>query len=126
MSQITTHVLDTARGAPAAGVPVRLERLSGSGPGEAGPGEAGMGLAGTRELGRASTDADGRVSDLGPQRLPAGTYRLVFDTAGYFAQQRTAGFFPEVAVTFTVGGEGQHYHVPLLLSPFGYATYRGS
>jgi len=141
MSQITTHVLDTARGAPAAGVPVRLERVSGSGPGgagpggagpggagpgEAGPGEAGMGLAGTGELGRASTDADGRVSDLGPQRLPAGTYRLVFDTAGYFAQQRTAGFFPEVAVTFTVGGEGQHYHVPLLLSPFGFATYRGS
>jgi len=126
MSQITTHVLDTARGAPAAGVPVRLERVSGSGPGGAGPGEAGMGLAGTGELGRASTDADGRVSDLGPQRLPAGTYRLVFDTAGYFAQQRTAGFFPEVAVTFTVGGEGQHYHVPLLLSPFGFATYRGS
>jgi 5-hydroxyisourate hydrolase len=136
MSQITTHVLDTARGAPAAGVPVRLERVSGSGPGDAGPGEAGpglagtgfagTGLAGTGELGRASTDADGRVSDLGPERLPAGTYRLVFDTAGYFAQQRTAGFFPEVAVTFTVGGEGQHYHVPLLLSPFGYATYRGS
>ena len=111
MSTVTTHVLDTARGAPAVGVPVRLERVSGPGP---------------EEIGRASTDADGRVSDLGPQRLPAGTYRLVFDTAGYFARQRTAGFFPEVAVTFTVDGEGQHYHVPLLLSPFGYATYRGS
>jgi 5-hydroxyisourate hydrolase len=111
MSQITTHVLDTARGAPASGVPVRLEGVSGAGP---------------EEIGRASTDADGRVGEIGPQRLPAGTYRLVFDTARYFAQQGTAGFFPEVAVTFTVGGEGQHYHVPLLLSPFGYATYRGS
>ncbi len=126
MSTVTTHVLDTARGAPAAGVPVRLERVSGSGTEETGTGEAGTGLAGTEEIGRASTDADGRVSDLGPERLPAGTYRLVFDTAGYFAQQRTAGFFPEVAVTFTVDGQGQHYHVPLLLSPFGYSTYRGS
>jgi 5-hydroxyisourate hydrolase len=131
VSTVTTHVLDTARGAPAAGVPVRLERVSGSGAGEAGTGlagtgETGTGLAGTEEIGRASTDAGGRVSDLGPERLPAGTYRLVFDTAGYFAQQRTAGFFPEVAVTFTVDGEGQHYHVPLLLSPFGYSTYRGS
>jgi 5-hydroxyisourate hydrolase len=111
MTQITTHVLDTARGEPAPGVPVRLERVSGPGP---------------EEIGRASTDADGRVSHIGPERLPGGTYRLVFDTAGYFAEQRTAGFFPEVAVTFTVDAEGQHYHVPLLLSPFGYATYRGS
>jgi 5-hydroxyisourate hydrolase len=111
VTQITTHVLDTARGAPAAGVPVRLERVYGPGP---------------EEIGRASTGADGRVSGLGPERLPAGTYRLVFDTGGYFAQQGTAGFFPEVAVTFTVDGEGQHYHVPLLLSPFGFSTYRGS
>jgi 5-hydroxyisourate hydrolase len=111
MTQITTHVLDTARGAPAAGVPVRLESEPGVGP---------------AEIGRATTDADGRVSDIGPGYLPAGTYRLVFDTASYFAAQRTAGFFPEVAVTFTVDGGGQHYHVPLLLSPFGYATYRGS
>jgi 5-hydroxyisourate hydrolase len=111
MSQITTHVLDTARGQPAAGVAVRLERVSG---------------AGLEEIGRASTDADGRVRDIGPERLAAGTYRLVFGTAAYFAQQRTAAFFPEVAVTFTVDGEAQHYHVPLLLSPFGYTTYRGS
>jgi len=111
MSTVSTHVLDTARGAPAAGVPVRLESVSGAGP---------------EQIGRAGTDADGRVSHIGPERLPAGTYRLVFETAGYFARQRTAGFFPEVAVTFTVDGEGQHYHVPLLLSPFGYATYRGS
>ena len=111
MSTVTTHVLDTARGVPAAGVPVRLESVSG---------------AGQEEIGSASTDADGRVREIGPDRLPRGTYRLVFDTAAYFAQQRTAGFFPEVAITFTVGGDGQHYHVPLLLSPFGYATYRGS
>jgi 5-hydroxyisourate hydrolase len=131
VSTVTTHVLDTARGAPAAGVPVRLERVSGSGMGEAGPGGAGTGQAGTEEagteeVGRASTDADGRVRDLGPERLPAGTYRLVFDTAAYFGRQQTAGFFPEVAVTFSVDGGGQHYHVPLLLSPFGYSTYRGS
>jgi len=111
MSTVTTHVLDTARGAPAAGVPVRLEGVSG---------------AAAEEIARASTDADGRVQAIGPERLQAGTYRLVFDTGGYFARQGSAGFFPEVAVTFTVDGEGQHYHVPLLLSPFGYATYRGS
>jgi 5-hydroxyisourate hydrolase len=111
MSTVTTHVLDTARGQPAAGVAVRLERISGAGP---------------EEIGRASTDADGRVRDIGPERLAAGTYRLVFAAAPYFAQQRTAAFFPEVAITFTVDGEGQHYHVPLLLSPFGYTTYRGS
>jgi 5-hydroxyisourate hydrolase len=121
VSAITTHVLDTARGAPAAGVPVRLERVSGEDPGE---------------IGRASTDADGRVRDIGPERLGPGTYRLVFDVAGYFAgldqpgqpdqrDQREA-FFPEVAVTFTADGEAPHYHIPLLLSPFGYATYRGS
>ena len=127
VSAITTHVLDTARGAPAAGVPVRLERVSGENPGE---------------IGRASTDADGRVRDIGPERLRPGTYRLVFDVAGYFAGldqpgqpgqpgQRDRGdqreaFFPEVAVTFTADGEAPHYHIPLLLSPFGYATYRGS
>ena len=111
MTQVTTHVLDTARGEPAAGVPVRLQSVSGAGP---------------EEIGRASTDADGRVREIGPERLPPGTYRLVFDTAAYFAEQRTAGFFPEVTIAFTVDGDGQHYHVPLLLSPFGYATYRGS
>jgi 5-hydroxyisourate hydrolase len=111
MSTVSTHVLDTARGAPAPGVPVRLESVSG---------------AGCEEVGRASTDADGRVRDIGPDRLPPGTYRLVFGTAAYFDQQGAEGFFPEVAVTFTVDGEGRHYHVPLLLSPFGYTTYRGS
>jgi 5-hydroxyisourate hydrolase len=121
VSAITTHVLDTARGAPAAGVPVRLERVSGENPGE---------------IGRASTDADGRVRDIGPEQLGPGTYRLVFDVAGYFAgldqpdqrdqRDQRGAFFPEVAVTFTADGEAPHYHIPLLLSPFGYATYRGS
>ncbi len=115
VSAITTHVLDTARGAPAAGVPVRLERVSDGEP---------------AEIGRASTDSDGRVRDLGPERLRRGTYRLVFGVAEYFAglQQRDQrdAFFPEITVTFTADGETPRYHIPLLLSPFGYATYRGS
>jgi 5-hydroxyisourate hydrolase len=120
MTAITTHVLDTARGLPAAGVPVRLERIAGG--------------AAAAELGRARTDDDGRVTALGPPRLEPGTYRLVFDTAGYFSERTGAGlpqapappFFPEVAVTFTVDGRADHEHIPLLLSPFGYSTYRGS
>ena len=112
VSAVTTHVLDTARGTPAAGVPVRLERVSGAGP---------------EEIGRASTDADGRVRDLGPSQLRPGTYRLVFAVAEYFASlDQRDSFFPEVTVTFTADGAAPHYHVPLLLSPFGYATYRGS
>ena len=118
MTQVTIHVLDTARGEPAAGVPVRLQSVSGAGP---------------EEIGRASTDADGRVRDLGPSQLRPGTYRLVFGTAAYYASLRRPDqqdhrdpFFPEVAVTFTADGEAPHYHVPLLLSPFGYTTYRGS
>jgi 5-hydroxyisourate hydrolase len=112
VSAITTHVLDTARGTPAAGVPVRLERMSGGA---------------AAEIGRASTDADGRVRDIGPERLQAGTYRLVFGVGEYFAGQgQRDSFFPEVTVTFTADGKAAHYHVPLLLSPFGYATYRGS
>lgn len=114
VSAVTTHVLDTARGRPAAGVPVRLEQVSGPG---------------ATEIATAATDRDGRVSSLGPDRLPPGVYRLVFDTAAYFGG-RAAGareaFFPEVAVTFRIDGAALHYHVPLLLSPFGYSTYRGS
>ena len=119
MTAITTHVLDTARGRPAAGVPVRLERIA-------------DGAA--AELGRARTDGDGRVEALGPPRLEPGTYRLVFDTAEYFSERTRAEpahapgppFFPEVAVTFTVDCRAGHEHIPLLLSPFGYSTYRGS
>jgi 5-hydroxyisourate hydrolase len=107
MSAITTHVLDTARGVPAVDVAVRLERVD---------------AAGNIEMASACTDANGRVSELGPELIEPGTYRLVFDTAAY----ASGTFFPEVAVTFTVTDEGEHYHVPLLLSPFGYSTYRGS
>ncbi|WNB86547.1 hydroxyisourate hydrolase [Cellulomonas sp. ATA003] len=107
MSLVTTHVLDTALGRPAAGVPVDLEALD----------------DGTwRPLGHGVTDADGRVGDLGPAALPHGRYRLRFDTGTYFAG---TGFYPEVVVVFEVADDA-HHHVPLLLSPFAYSTYRGS
>jgi 5-hydroxyisourate hydrolase len=105
LTGITTHVLDTSRGRPAAGIPVVLERALDSG---------------WREVGRGTTDADGRVSDLLAARPDDGRYRLTFDTGAY------SRFYPEVTVTFVVGGGEEHYHVPLLLSPFGYSTYRGS
>lgn len=108
MSAVTTHVLDTAQGCPAQGVPVRLERADG------------------RVLATAATDTDGRIQDLGPQEVPAGTYRLVFGTASYFASTGEQGFFPEVTITFAITDPTQHHHVPLLLSPYGYSTYRGS
>jgi 5-hydroxyisourate hydrolase len=109
---ITTHVLDTARGRPAAGVPIVLERASGDG---------------WQELGRGATDADGRLRDLVAEGAPtgAGRYRLTFDTGAYFRDRGEAAFYPEVSVVFTVAAD-EHHHVPLLLSPFGYSTYRGS
>ncbi len=113
MSAITTHVLDTARGRPAQGVPVVLEaRVAGA----------------WNELGSARTDADGRVrAGLAPQaELKSGTYRLRFDTGAYFAVLGLEAFFPEVAITFTIRDATRDHHVPLLLSPFGYSTYRGS
>lgn len=108
---LSTHVLDAALGRPAAGVPVRLERQM------AGP-------AGWRLVASGHTDADGRLSDwVASADLRAGTHRLVFDTASYHGP---AAFYPEVAVTFTVADPAEHHHVPLLLSPFAYSTYRGS
>ena len=110
-SAVTTHVLDTTRGSPAPGVTVRLEAAR----------------AGTwTELGDGTTDADGRVRDLGPERLDPGTYRLTFDTGAYFQRLSTDTFYPEVQIAFSITAAGQHYHVPLLLSPFAYSTYRGS
>jgi 5-hydroxyisourate hydrolase len=103
---LSTHVLDASRGTPAAGVAVRLATMGG------------------QELAAAVTDADGRVRDLGA--LTAGGYRLVFATGEYFAASGQQGFYPEVIVTFTVTDPGQHHHVPLLLSPYAYSTYRGS
>lgn len=112
-SQITTHVLDTARGRPAAGVPLALYRGSEDGDWES--------------VASAITNDDGRAPALNaPQRLPAGVYRMHFDTAAYFDGLGVAGFYPYIDVVFTLDGSGEHYHVPLLLSPFGYSTYRGS
>ncbi len=106
---LSTHVLDTARGEPAGGVPVRLDRAV---------------AAGWAPVATGTTDPDGRLRDWVPAaHWRAGTYRLVFDTAAYLGPD---AFFPEVAVVFAVAEPGRHQHVPLLLSPFGYATYRGS
>lgn len=114
MSSITTHVLDTARGRPASGLAVVLEAQTSDG--------------GWTLVGKGTTDADGRVRELLPQSasLRAGLYRLTFDTQSYFAAQKLEGFYPQVTVVFAVRDPAQHYHVPLLLSPFGYSTYRGS
>jgi 5-hydroxyisourate hydrolase len=113
MSGITTHVLDTSKGRPAASVGVRLEILLGDD---------------WVFIAKGSTDPDGRLRDLLPpdRTFEAGTYRLVFDTAAYFDSNGVAGFHPEVAVAFRVTAPEEHHHVPLLLSPFGYTTYRGS
>ena len=113
MSAITTHVLDTARGRPAAGVPIVLEHQA---------------AAGWLTVGRGVTDDDGRLRSLLPPGEPPapGTYRISFDTAAYFTAAGVSGFFPAVHITFVVADPAQHYHVPLLLSPFGYSTYRGS
>jgi 5-hydroxyisourate hydrolase len=108
---VTTHVLDSSRGRPASGVPIRLERLAGND---------------AQVLAKSATDADGRASDLGPDEVPAGTYRLVFDTGAYFESHGQTGFYPEVTVTFTLAEPTRHCHVPLLLSPYAYSTYRGS
>lgn len=113
MSAITTHVLDTALGEPAGGVPVLLERL----PDDEAPYVAGRGV----------TDEDGRIRDLlPPGALKTGLYRLTFDTGAYLAAQELEYFFPQVSVVFRVDDVHRQYHVPLLLSPYGYATYRGS
>lgn len=116
MSGISTHVLDTARGQPAAGVAVMLAVRSGER---------------WTELSRSTTDADGRVANLLPPPLPhkakapGGTYRLRFEVGAYFAAQGLQTFYPYVEVVFTLQDE-RHHHVPLLISPFGYSTYRGS
>jgi 5-hydroxyisourate hydrolase len=114
VSAITTHVLDTSLGRPAAGVGVVLEHSHPS--------------SGWHVVGRGETDADGRLRTLVPpgEPLHVGTYRLVFDTRRYFDRIGVAAFYPVVVVTFDVAPGEPHFHVPLLLSPFGYSTYRGS
>ena len=111
---ITTHVLDTAQGRPAAGIPVLLELLS---------------THGTAPLGSGATDSDGRVNNLLPEgsKLQEGQYRLTFHVGPYLAKlQKAVPFYERIPIEFHVLDPGQHYHVPLLLSPFSYSTYRGS
>lgn len=111
---ITTHVLDTSLGAPAANIGVTLEQLDAYGAGHV--------------IGQARTDADGRARDLlaAGSVVEAARYRLTFDVGAYFTATRRETFYPTVTVTFEVRDASQHFHVPLLLSPFGYSTYRGS
>jgi 5-hydroxyisourate hydrolase len=113
MSAITTHILDTSRGCPAAGVAVTLE-IQREGRWD--------------KLADGATDDDGRCRTLlaDGAALERATYRLRFATGAYQATHGATGFYPFVEVVFAVAEPGQHYHVPLLLSPFGYSTYRGS
>jgi 5-hydroxyisourate hydrolase len=111
MSTLSTHVLDAASGQPAAGVRVALDRRHGDH---------------WQPLGQGVTDDDGRVRDLAPGGLGAGAHRLVFATGEYFAATGQTGFYPEVTVVFEITDADRHYHVPLLLSPYAFSTYRGS
>lgn len=110
MSKITTHVLDTSEGRPAAGVTVVLEQM----------------IEGQwKEIGQGVTDSDGRVSNLTDGiKLQAAAYRLSFNIKGYMAERAT--FYPYIPIVFEIAQPGEHHHVPLLLNPFGYSTYRGS
>jgi len=111
MSGITTHVLDISRGRPAADLKVELQlKVSEE----------------WKSIGSARTDANGRCNQLtGDQQLETGTYRLVFAAGAYFHAFHTESFFSDILVVFEVGDAHAHYHVPLLISPFGYSTYRG-
>ena len=113
MTQITSHILDTSLGKPAQDVFITLLQQ--------------------RDddwfmLGSASTNEDGRVGDFigSDDVLPAGIYKLTFYLSDYYERLSTASFYPYAEVAFEITGDGQHYHVPLLLNPFGYSTYRGS
>ncbi|ARF77706.1 hydroxyisourate hydrolase [Kitasatospora aureofaciens] len=111
MTGISTHVLDTSLGRPAEGVPVELALHT---------------EGGWQVLGTSATDSDGRVKDL-PAVEAGSVVRLLFDTAAYYARKsEEPPFFPEVSIVFTVAPAQHHYHVPLLLNPFGYSVYRGS
>lgn len=112
MSQITTHVLDTSQGKPAAGITISLHRHL---------------LNDWDVIAKGITNADGRTADLLPEEvvLPLGIYKMKFETAPYFAATETKSFYPLVEIIFEITTT-EHYHVPLLLNPFGYSTYRGS
>ncbi len=110
MIRVSTHVLDTALGRPASGVPVRLERAGAAGP----------------PLARAATDADGRVRDWLPEGVPPGRYRLTFSTGEWLRATGRETVYPEVTIEVELRDGETHYHLPLLLSPNSYTTYRGS
>ena len=111
-SPITTHVLDTSRGRPAVGVAVALALQEASGSWQV--------------LAQGVTDGDGRIADLLNDSVGRGVYRLTFDVREYFQLQEKPTFYPEVSVVFEIHDPDQHFHVPLLLSPYGYSTYRGN
>ncbi|MDL9937109.1 hydroxyisourate hydrolase [Gordonia sp. ABSL1-1] len=108
MSGLSTHVLDAVTGSPASGLEVALQDASGT------------------ELASAVTDADGRIGAVTTDTLEPGIYHLVFDTGNWFADNDIDGFYPEVDICFEIADPESHHHVPLLLSPFAYSTYRGS
>jgi 5-hydroxyisourate hydrolase len=110
-SRVTTHVLDATAGRPAAGVAVTLEHETGEG---------------WHPVASGATDDDGRITDFGPADLEPGVYRVIFAVAAYFADRGQPAFYPEVVIAFTLDDPTAHYHVPLLLSPYAYSTYRGS
>ncbi len=111
MSGITTHVLDTAAGGPAPGIPVTLEKFAGGS---------------FVKVGEGTTNDDGRVPGLLSAPLEVATYRITFQTEAYLQKRHGGGFYPYANITFVIGNAEQHYHVPLLLSPYGFQTYRGS
>jgi len=113
MSAITTHVLDISKGRPADGITAVLEFKT---------------AEGWNELARGSTNTDGRIPDLLPEerKIDPGVYRLTFEIQSYAERTQMAGFYPYVPVIFEIKDSEQHYHIPLLLSPFGYSTYRGN
>ena len=117
MSQLTTHILDTTKGKPATGVTVFLYQQDPSDPV----------TAGWRQIAIGTTNDDGRIPELLQEEavLEAGIYKLRFETKEYFEKQGSQSFYPFVEISFSITG-GEHYHVPLLLNPFGYSTYRGS
>jgi 5-hydroxyisourate hydrolase len=110
-SRVTTHVLDAVTGRPAEGVMVALERRGHDGWGPVAEGR---------------TDGDGRIGTFGPEELDAGVYRVTFAAGDYFTARGQDTFYPEVVISFTLDDPAAHYHVPLLLSPYAYSTYRGS
>ncbi len=113
MSQITTHVLDTTRGLPAQNIPITLFSKTESG---------------WEKLGGGLTNVDGRIAGLLSDhiKLSAGIYRMHFETESYFKSNNEMGFYPYVDIVFKLDASGSHYHIPLLLTAYGYSTYRGS